>query len=165
MKNFACLAALAAVATIAATPAAAQNSANANATLRVTKPLILTRDTHLDFGTVVVWGNGVVDMEQDGTISCTVTTLTCDATGTPATFSIQGTNNRVVDISAPATVTLSNGAGSDLTLNTDFPGTRTLNSSGVGNTTQFSIAGTVALAEATPAGTYTGTMNVTVSYQ
>ncbi len=166
MKNFARMAALAAAATIVATPAAAQNAANANATLRITKPLILTRDSHLDFGTVIVWGNGTVTMTQAGVVSCTAATLTCDGVGaSAANFTIQGTNNRVVDIAAPANVTLSDGAGNDLTLVTDFPATRTLNSSGVGNSTQFGIGGSVALAEGTPAGTYTGTMNVTVSYQ
>lgn len=164
MTKFVRLAALAAAATIVATPAAAQNAASANATLRITKPLILTRNTHLDFGTVVVWGNGTVDMEQDGSISCTAATLTCDPAGTPAGFTIQGTNNRVVQINAPANVTLSNGTD-NLTLVTDFPATRTLNSSGVGNATDFAIGGSVALLETTPDGTYTGTMNVTVQYQ
>ena len=167
MKNIARMAALAAAATLVATPAFAQvgpTNGPATATLRVTKPLILTRTSHLDFGTVVVWGDGSVDMEQDGTISCTVATLTCDATGTPASFEIQGTNNRVVQINAPASVTLSNGTD-DLTLVTDFPATRTLNSSGVGNTTPFSIGGSVALAEGTPGGTYIGTLSVTVQYQ
>lgn len=165
MKNFTRMAVLAAAATIAATPAAAQNAASADATLRVTKPLILTRDTHLDFGTVVVWGDGTVTMDQSGSVTCTAATLTCDTTGTTAaTFSIQGTNNRDVDIDVPASITLTNGSD-NLTLVTDFPATRTLNSSGVGNTTSFGIGGSVALAEATPAGTYTGTLNVTVSYQ
>lgn len=167
MKNFARLAALAAAATIAATPAVAQvapSNGPATATLRVTKPLILTRNTHLDFGTVVVWGDGTVDMEQDGSISCTAATLTCDLTGTPASFSIQGTNNRVVQINAPANVTLSSGSN-NLTLVTDFPATRTLNNSGVGNSTDFAIGGSVALLESTPGGTYTGTINVTVQYQ
>jgi spore coat protein U-like protein len=167
MKNFARLAALAAAATITATPAAAQvapSNGPATATLRVTKPLILTRNSHLDFGTVVVWGDGTVDMEQDGSISCTAATLTCDPTGSPASFSIQGTNNRVVQINAPASVPLSNGTDS-LTLVTDFPATRTLNNSGVGNTTNFAIGGSVALLESTPGGTYTGTINVTVQYQ
>ena len=167
MIKFARMAALAAAATVVATPAFAQvapTNGPATATLRVTKPLILTRTSHLDFGTVVVWGNGTVDMEQDGSISCTAATLTCDPSGTPAGFEIQGTNNRVVQINAPANVTLSNGTDS-LTLVTDFPATRTLNSSGVGNVTPFSIGGSVALAENTPAGTYVGTINVTVQYQ
>ena len=167
MKNLARLAAVAAAVTIAATPAVAQVASSngpATATLRVQKPLILTRTSHLDFGTVTVWGNGTVDMEQDGSISCTAATLVCAASGTPAGFSIQGTNNRVVQINAPATVTLSSGSD-NLTLNTDAPATRTLNSSGVGNTTDFGIGGTVALLETTPDGTYTGTLVVTVQYQ
>ena len=165
MKNFARLAALAAAATIVATPAAAQNSAGASGTVRITKPLILNKDTDLDFGSVVVWGNGTVTITQAGAVSCTAATLTCDGVGaSAATFSIQGTNNRVVDIAVPATVTLDNGSD-NLTLTTDFPATKQLNSSGVGNTTTFGVGGSVALLETTPGGTYTGTFNVTVSYQ
>ena len=69
-----------------------------------------------------------------------------------------------MQINAPASVTLSNGSD-NLTLVTDFPGTKQLNSSGVGNTTDFAIGGSVALVEGTPGGTYTGTINVTVQYQ
>lgn len=168
MKNFVRMAALAAAATIVAAPAAAQvapSNGPATATLRITKPLVLTRNSHLDFGTVVVWGNGTVTMDQAGAVTCTPATLTCDATGTTAAnFSIQGTNNRVVQINVPASISLVSGTDS-LTLVTDFPATRTLNNSGVGNTTDFGIGGSVALLETTPGGTYTGTLNVTVQYQ
>ena len=170
MTKFVRLAALAAAATIAATPAAAQvgptgPNGPATATVRITKPLILTRNTHLDFGTVVVWGNGTVTMTQAGVVTCTVTTLTCDGVGaSAANFSIQGTNNRTVQINVPASVTLSNGTDS-LSLVTDFPGTKVLNSSGVGNTTDFGIGGSIALLETTPAGTYSAALPVTVQYQ
>ena len=65
MKNFARMAALAAAATIFSTPALAQvgpGNGPATATLRISKPLLLSRTSHLDFGTVVVWGDGTVDM-------------------------------------------------------------------------------------------------------
>ncbi len=169
MTKFVRLAALAAAATIA-TPAAAQvgptgPNGPATATVRITKPLILTRNTHLDFGTVVVWGNGTVTMTQAGVVSCTAATLTCDGVGaSAANFSIQGTNNRTVQINVPATVTLANGSD-NLTLVTDFPTTRLLNSSGVGNTTDFGIGGSIALLETTPGGTYSAALPVTVQYQ
>jgi hypothetical protein len=159
------LAALAAVATVVATPANAQNSASATGTVRISKPLILTRTSNLDFGTVVLWGDGTITMTQAGAISCTMATLACDPAGTPAGFTIQGSNNQVVDITAPASVALTSAGAPDLTLVTDFPATRTLNSSGVGNTTSFGIGGSVNLLGSTPGGTYTGTINVTVSYQ
>jgi len=168
MTKFVRLAALAAAATIAATPAVAQvapTNGPASATVRITKPLILTRNSHLDFGTVVVWGDGTVTMDQAGSVTCTPATLTCDATGTTAAnFSIQGTNNRTVQINVPASISLASGSDS-LTLVTDFPTTKVLNSSGVGNTTDFGVGGSIALLESTPAGTYTGTLNVTVQYQ
>ncbi len=165
MIKFVRLAALAAIATAVTTPAFAQTAANANSTVRVTKPLILNRTAHMDFGQVVVWGDGRVTMDQAGGLSCTAATLTCDLAGTPASFTIQGTNNRVGDISAAASVALQSVGAPDLTLVTDYPTTRTLNSSGVGNTTSFGIGGYIDLLETTPDGTYTGTLNVTVSYQ
>jgi len=166
MTKFVRLAALAA-ATFAATPALAQvvpSNGPATATVRITKPLTLTRVAHLDMGTVVVWGNGTVAMDQAGAISCTAATLVCAATGTPAEFTVTGSNNRVVQINVPATVTLASGTD-NLTLVPDAPGTVTLPNSGIGNGLNFTIGGSVALLDSTPGGTYVGTMNVTVQYQ
>ena len=164
MIKFVRLAALAAIATAVATPAFAQNAASASSTVRITKPLILTKDTDMDFGLVTVWGAGTVTMGQGGALTCTAATLVCALSGTPATFTIQGTNNRTVDISASASVALQSAGAPDLTLVTDYPDTQVLNSSGVGNTTSFGIGGSIDLLETTPDGTYTGTINVTVSY-
>jgi hypothetical protein len=164
MIKFVRLAALAAIATAVATPAFAQTAANANSTVRITKPLILNRTAHMDFGLVTVWGDGTATMDQAGALNCIAATLVCALSGTPATFTIQGTNNRTVDISASASVALQSAGAPDLTLVTDYPDTQVLNSSGVGNTTSFGIGGSIDLLETTPDGTYTGTINVTVSY-
>jgi len=166
MTKFVRLAALA-VATFAATPALAQvapSNGQPTATVRITKPLTLTRVAHLDMGTVVVWGNGTVAIDQAGAITCTAATLVCDPTGTPAEFTVTGSNNRVVQINTPASVTLVSGTD-NLTLVPDAPATVTLPNSGVGNGLNFTIGGSVALLDSTPGGTYVGTMNVTVQYQ
>jgi hypothetical protein len=166
MTKFVRLAALAAV-TFAATPAFAQvapSNGQPTATVRITKPLTLTRVAHLDMGTVVVWGNGTVAMDQTGAITCPVATLVCAASGTPAEFTVSGSNNRVVQINTPATVTLASGTD-NLTLVPNAPGTVTLPNSGVGNALNFKIGGSVALLDSTPGGTSVGTMVVTVQYQ
>lgn len=166
MTKFVRLAALAA-ATLAATPALAQVSPSnspATATVRITKPLTLTRVAHLDMGTVVVWGNGTVAMDQAGAITCTAATLVCAATGTPAEFTVTGSNNRVVQVNVPASVTLVSGTD-NLTLVPNAPATVTLPNSGIGNGLNFKIGGSVALLDSTPGGTYVGTLSVTVQYQ
>ncbi len=166
MTKFVRLAALVAAATLAATPAFAQvapSNGPATATVRITKPLTLTRNSHLDMGTVVVWGDGTVSMDQAGAITCTAATLVCDATGTPADFTVTGSNNRVVQINT------SNGtlvSGTDnLTFVPSAPATITLPNSGVGNGLDFNVGGSIALLETTPGGTYVGNFAVTVQYQ
>ncbi len=166
MTKFVRLAALSAAATIVATPAVAQvapSNGAATATVRITKPLTLTRVAHLDMGTVVVWGDGSVAMTQAGAISCTAATLVCDPTGTPAEFTVTGTNNRVVQINT-SNATLASGAD-NLTFVPNAPATVTLPNAGVGNGINFRIGGSIALLDTTPAGTYVGNLSVTVQYQ
>ncbi|HYC96151.1 MAG TPA: DUF4402 domain-containing protein [Sphingomicrobium sp.] len=166
MKNFARMAVLAAAATIAATPAAAQvapSNGPAQARATIVKPLTLTRVAHLDFGSIVVWGDGTVSMTQAGAISCTAATLVCAASGTPAEFTVTGTNNRVVQINA-SNSTITNGTDT-LNFTINAPATVTLPNAGVGNGVNFTVGGSIAVFEATSPGLYSGNMNVTVQYQ
>jgi hypothetical protein len=166
MKNFARMAALAVAATTVAAPAAAQvapGNGPAQARATIVKPLTLTRVAHLDFGSIVVWGDGTVTMDQAGAISCTAATLVCAASGTPAEFTVTGTNNRVIQINALDS-TITNGTDT-LNFTIDAPATVTLPNSGVGNGVNFTVGGSVAVFEATSPGLYAGDMDVTVQYQ
>ena len=166
MTKFTRMAALAAAATIVATPAVAQvapSNGPAQARATIVKPLTLTRVAHLDFGSIVVWGDGTVAMDQAGAISCTAATLVCAATGTPAEFTVTGTNNRVVQINA-SNSTITNGTDT-LNFTVNAPPTVTLPNSGVGNGINFKVGGSIGVFEATSPGLYSGNMNVTVQYQ
>lgn len=166
MIKFVRLAAVAAAATIAATPAVAQVSPGngpAQARATIVKPLTLSRVAHLDFGSIVVWGDGTVAMTQAGVLNCTAATLVCAASGTPAEFTVTGSNNRVVQINASDT-TISNGTDT-LNFTIDAPATVTLPNSGVGNGINFTVGGSIGVFETTSAGLYTGNMDVTVQYQ
>jgi len=166
MKNLARLAALAVASTIAVTPAAAQvapGNGPAQARATIVKPLTLTRVAHLDYGSIVVWGDGTVSMSQAGAISCTAATLVCAASGTPAEFTVTGTNNRVVQINA-SNSTITNGTDT-LNFTVNAPATVTLPNSGVGNGINFTVGGSIAVFETTSPGLYAGNMNVTVQYQ
>lgn len=163
MKKLACLTALIVV---TATPAAAQvtpGNGPATATARIVKPLTLERVEHLDFGTIIVWGDGTVAIDQSGNINCTAATLVCDATGSAAEFQVTGTNNRVVQINASGS-TITNGTDT-LSFTPDAPATITLPNSGVNNGTNFNVGGSIAVYETTSPGTYVGNMDVTVQYQ
>ena len=117
-------------------PRSRPSNGPATATVRITKPLTLTRVAHLDMGTVVVWGDGTVAMDQAGAITCTVATWSAPQPAQPAEFTVTGSNNRVVQVNVPANVTLASGTD-NLTLVPDAPATVTLPNSGVGNGAQL----------------------------
>ena len=170
MTKFVRLAALAAVATIVATPAvAAPTSANpvAYANVKILKPLQLKRVRDLDFGTIVVGtvvGTDTVSITQAGVLTCgSGGQLTCSGTPQSGQYNVQGTNNQVVSILTAAS-SLSNGASGSITFTPSAPANITLTSSGIPGD-NFSVGGSIALTAATPEGLYTGVMNVTVDYQ
>jgi len=166
MKNFVRLAALAAATAAVATPAFAQvvpGNGPAQARATIVKPLTLTRVAHLDFGSIVVWGDGTVSMNQAGTLTCTAATLVCAASGTPAEFTVTGTNNRIVQVNA-SNSTISNGTDT-LNFTVNAPATVTLPNSGVGNGINFKVGGSIGVFETSSPGLYSGDMNVTVQYQ
>ena len=102
-------------------------------------------------------------MNQAGTLTCTAATLVCAASGTPAEFTVTGTNNRVVQINA-SNSTISNGTDT-LNFTVNAPATVTLPNSGVGNGTNFKVGGSIGVFETSTPGLYSGDMNVTVQYQ
>jgi len=169
MTKFIRLAALAAVATVVATPAvAAPVSAvpTASANVRILKPLELRGQRNLDFGTIVVGavvGTDTVSITQAGVLTCgSGGQLTCSGTVASGQYNVRGSNNAVVTITAVAS-NLSNGA-SNLLFTPNAPATVTLTSSGSPGD-DFNVGGSIGLTAATPEGLYTGVMNVTVDYQ
>ncbi len=166
MKKFARMAALAAAATIVATPAAAQvavSNGPVTATARITKPLTLSRVADFDIGTIVVTGTDTVSMDQAGDITCgAVANQTCDPTGTPARYHVTGSNNNVVNIDASTNVSLSNGTDT-LTLVLDAPASVTLPNSGASGV-DFFVGGSINIPETTSEGVYTGDLDITVQY-
>lgn len=165
MTKFVRLAALAAAATIAATPAhAVPVSGQApTATARIQKPLSLTRVDDLDFGTILVQGSDTISIDHaTGTLSCGApANLTCSGVTKRAQYRVTGTNNQDVTVTMPD-VSLSNGTDS-LTLVLNGPATVNLTNSGSTGTV-FNIGGSIAIDEDVSEGTYTGDLAVTVEY-
>ncbi len=166
MIKFVRLAALAAVATVIATPAAAQVAASPKATARVNviKPLTLTAEADLNFGTVVVTGDSTVSISQAGVGACGVAAdVTCDFTGAlAARYRVTGSNNQQVTINAAGS-SLNGPGGSTIAFTPSAPVNVTLPNSGSTGTT-FNVGGSIALLASLPGGVYTGDIEVTVQY-
>jgi len=145
---------------------AATLTASVNAS--VNKPLVLTKVQDLDLGTVTlgsgVWSNATVSISQAGALSCGNANIVCTGASMVATYNVQGSKQQAVRISVPnVTLVNQNDSSQTLTLTTSAPATITLANSGFPGS-NFSIGGSVTLNSSTPAGTYVGTMNVTVDY-
>ena len=131
----------------------------------IVKGLTLTAQSNLDLGKIVVWGNGTITLDTAGGIVCTASALTCDATGTPATYKVTGSNNQTVTITKPD-VTLSHQTDATapaLTLKLTGQDTVLLPNSGSTGTT-FSLGGQMNIPESVKDGLYSGNLNVTVQY-
>ena len=155
-------------ATVAATPARAAPSQVATVSATVVKPLTLKWVQDLDLGTIVLapgsWSGASVSISQAGVFRCINPNTTCSGLAQAAAYTVSGSNNEVVRITAP-NVTLTNQSDptKTLTLVVDNPGTVTLDNGGKKGTT-FNLGGSIALSSATAGGLYIGTFDVTVDY-
>lgn len=169
-KLFITAAALAAI--TAAAPATAQSAVGAptkaTANARLIKPLTLTRNDDLNFGTIVMGtltGDEVVSISTAGAISCgTSGALTCAPTGVPARYTVTGTQGQVVTISSAPSYTLTNGLTGTLNFVPSFTSSLTLGNSGSpGNS--FNVGGSITIGTATEDGVYAGEIDIQVAYQ
>ena len=153
--------ALTATAANAAPTSVSNGPVQAHAT--IVKPLTLTKVSDMDFGSIVVQDDVTASLSNAGTLACPAT-LTCAGTGTPAEYTVTGTNNQVVFITKP-NVTLTNTAnpGTPLTLVLTGPTQITLPNSGA-NGMNFKLGGDLAILATTKEGVYQGDLAVTVNY-
>ena len=177
MNNFLRMTSLVAtVAALALTAAPAQAASLVSATpqaqarVKILKALTLTRLADLEFATVVLsgagaWAGEVVSVNNSGVLSCGTTNLTCSGTTTAAQYNVTGSNNAVVVVSVPATVTITNAAANTLIVTTSgAPTPLTMPNSGNAGI-NFNFGGSITLASTTPDGSYSGTIAVTADYQ
>ena len=173
MKNFARMAALAAAATLVAAPAvAAPVAANptAKARARIVKPLTLTANRDLQFGTIVnglaVGGTRLIAVDQAGLRSgCDATVVVCSGTPTSAQYTVTGTNNMTVQVATSATnlVNTTSGGNETLAFTYNAPATVPLGNSGAAGV-PFTVGGSFTIADTTVGGDYVGDLLVTVDY-
>lgn len=155
---------------LTASPAAAVSPpTQATATARILRPLSITAEQNLDFGTIVLTGssftNQVVSISQVGAVTCGSNPgvlLTCTGSPQAAQFRLIGTNNAMVKVTSPGFNLTGPGT---LAFTPNFPATVNLGANGASTGTVFSIGGSITLSSTTPDGVYTGTFLVTADYQ
>ncbi|MGH6729918.1 MAG: DUF4402 domain-containing protein, partial [Sphingomicrobium sp.] len=167
------LAALAAAATLVATPAVAapvSASPKAKASAKIVKPLTLTAQRDLDFATIVnglaAGGTRVLAVSQAGVLSgCDATVVVCSGTPTSAEYNVTGTNNMTVNIAATASnlTNTTSGGSETLSFTPDAPATVALGNSGAVGV-DFTVGGSITIADTTVGGLYVGDIEVTVDY-
>ncbi len=171
MTKFARLAALAAAATLVATPVlAAPVSADpkARASARIVRPLTLTAEQDLDFGTIIVdtlTADQTVTVSRAGVLGGCTGALTCSGTVSNARYNVTGSNNINVRInSVPSDLINQTSGGSEtLTFTPDVQASILLSNSGApGN--DFNVGGAITLTSTTVEGVYQGDIEVTVDY-
>lgn len=140
------------------------------ATAKVVRHLTISSPTALNFGRVIkpASGNGSVVLPAS-TGTRTVAGGIGLATPAPsrATFTTTGEGGQAISISVPTTITMSNGSGGTINVTTSntAQGAQLLsNNIGGSGSFTFYVGGAFAMTNSTPTGAFTGTYNVTVSY-
>jgi len=173
MTKFVRLAVLAAAATLVATPALAapvSASPKAKASAKIVKPLTLTAQRNLDFGTIVnglpVGGTRTVTVSNAGVRGgCDATVVVCSGTPTSAQYLVTGTNNMTsnVDTTGSSLTNTTSGGSETLAFTPDADFTVALGNSGASGV-QFTLGGAITISDATVGGLYVGDIEVTVDY-
>lgn len=145
----------------------------ANGKVRVLRPISIVNDRGLDFGIVApppvggAAGDLIVDA-QSGVRSTTggVMAINTSSAGIPAQFTVTGEGGQVVSLAIPSFSLAKAGAPSLTVIPETWSATTSLGSSlGSTGTQLFHIGGSLKnISNATPQGTYTGTMTVTANY-
>jgi hypothetical protein len=163
--------AIAALALTSAPAAATPVSASANAKAKIYRPLTITKNTDLDFATIVLSGTApytdTVTVSQAGGITCGAD-VTCSGTTSAANFTLKGTSNSTAAISLAAssiTLTGTNNSANTLTLNLNAPATVALGAAGPTTGASFGVGGSISVKDTTPDDLYTGSLTVNADYQ
>lgn len=173
MTKFVRLAALAAATALAAAPAVAAGPVSADpkakASARIVKPLTLTAERDLDFGTIVnglTAGTRVISISQGGVVTgCDGVDVVCSGTPTSAQYNVTGTNAMTVNIAVTdSTLTnMTSGGTETLAFTPNAPTSILLTNSGAPGEF-FEVGGSITIADTTVGGLYEGEIEVTVDY-
>jgi hypothetical protein len=166
----AALAATVATGLFAAPALAANNTDNGSfkATATIQKPITLSSDEDLDFGTITLGSaltNSNVVVSRAGVRTCdpSATIVTCTGTATAAAFSLTGgVGGQTLNIDYGTVPPTLNSGLKTVPFTLDGPGSVTLLADGTGG---FGVGGTIKVSDTTADGVYTANVDVTVTYQ
>jgi len=142
------------------------------ATVTILRPLTVTKNTDLKFGTVVEPSSGSADVTISAAGARTTTLDVGGAAFGASTFTVAGEDGQAVTVSAPTSFAIANqnGPGSltvTTTGNTSNTGAQTLAGGtglGSGGTLLVSVGGKITVLSTTASGLYSGTFTVSASY-
>lgn len=156
----------------AALPAAAQ-SASGSGSITVIRPLTVTKNRDMAFGTIVrpTSGTGSVVLTAAASTARSTTggaVALASTTATSAQFTLDGEGAQLVSVVIPAEFNMTSG-GNTLTVTTSNnltnAGAVALDGSlGGAGSTVFYVGGSIPIANDTATGTYNGSFTVTASY-
>lgn len=145
--------------------AAQAADAQAEATVKILRPLTVVNNQKLDFGVVIPGAAaGTVKVAKDGVRTCTA--VTCTKASTAATFTATGTSGELVNVTWDPNVTLTSGTQS-MTVALDANTGTQLTLAGTaatGGTANYAIGGTLVVGANQAEGTYAGQFKSTVLY-
>ncbi|MDB5456516.1 MAG: hypothetical protein JWP92_2101 [Caulobacter sp.] len=170
LTQFLKTAVVAAALSLLAGSAFAQATATVNTTVNTTiiRPITLTQNTSLAFGTVVrpASGNGNVIIDKATGARTSDGGVATVGTGfSRATYTVAGEGAQAFTITVPATMIMAGPGNITVTLVATTSGSTVLSSTlGQAGTLDFGIGGTFPISNGTNSGVYTGTFPVTVAY-
>jgi len=152
--------------------AALAASDTGTATVTILRPITVTKNTDLRFGTVVEPSSGSATVTISATGTRTTTLEVGGAAFGASTFTVAGEDGQAVTVTAPASfaITNQNGPGTltvTTTGNTSNTGSQTLAGGtglGSGGTLLVSVGGAITVLSTTASGLYSGTFSVSAVY-
>ena len=168
LKALAAVSAVSAMGLGASAAHAADATATATAEILEAVAIVNVGGTALDFGAIVpdaASSGSVVVAASTATTPSACNTVSCFGTVSAAPFQVTGSDGKTVDVSVPASVTLTRSGGTETmtaSLSDSLGGTSTTLSGGSAN---FFVGGTLTVGAAQTAGVYNGTFTVSADYQ
>lgn len=166
MKNFAKIAAVAALVSTTALSAGAAQAATATgtATAEILQPVEVTAGDALNFGLIAADPTNAfnVSVNNAGARTC-ATGEFCTGTTTAASFDVTGAANQSVSVSLASASIVLTGAGDDMPVALTLSDTSL--ALGTGGANSFTVGGTLTVGADQTFGVYSGSFTVNVDYQ
>jgi len=157
--------------TIASVSVNAQNIAtdNASASATILEHLTLVKNVDLVFGGIITDTDGgtvVIAATETGTVSYNNLPSQLSASTSSSKFTASGQSNALFAITLPSTTTITNGTpADDMTIGSYVSSVGLTHVQLTGGVKEFYVGATLTIGAQQPAGLYTGSFPVTVTYE